>query len=117
MRRLLDMSGRAKVFLALGVVLLVLGATGVLRSDSDINLERAEAVDAAREFIDFEPVNADARLVRQGFGLQPVWAVSFSIPEAGNPRAFVRLTTVEINATTGEVIRISIDGDGTGLGT
>jgi len=105
-----NMSGRAKVFAVFTVTLIVLAATGILRSDRDINLEPNEAVEVAREYVDFEPVNADARLVRQGFGLQPVWAVSFSIPEDNNPRAFERLTTVEINATTGEVIRISVDG-------
>ena len=111
-QRLLDLPGRAKVLIILGILLLVAAVTGVMQARNDIDLTREEAIEIGEEYIDFEPTNADARLIRQGFALKPVWAVSFSIPEEGNPREFVRLTTVEINAETGEVIRISVD-DGT----
>lgn len=103
--------GRTKAFIALGVLLLMLGVSGRLQASSDVSLERDQAIEIAREYLDFEPVNEDARLVRQGFSLVPVWAVSFSIPEDDTTREFKRLTTVEINAETGDVIRIGRDQD------
>ena len=107
--RFREVPGRTKAFIALGLLLLILGVTGRLQASSDVALEREQAIEIAREFVDFEPVNEDARLVRQGFSLVPVWAVSFSIPEDDTTREFKRLTTVEINAETGEVIRIGLD--------
>lgn len=107
--RFREIPGRTKAFIGLGVVLLVLGVTGRLQASSDVALEREQAIEIAREYLDFEPVNEDARLVRQGFSLVPVWAVSFSIPEDDTTREFKRLTTVEINAENGEVIRIGFD--------
>ena len=104
------LSGRTMAFIGLGLVLLLLAVTGRLQASSDLSIERDEAIEIAREHVDFEPVNADARLIRQGFSLVPVWAVSFSIPEDDTTREFKRLTTVEINAENGEVIRIGVDG-------
>jgi len=111
--RIKAMSSRAKVFVAVAILLAIFAATGFLTASSDIDISREEAVELAREHVDFEPVDADARLIRQGFGLNPVWAVSLSIPMEDNPRDFIRLTTVEVDAKTGEVTRIAIVRDGT----
>jgi len=101
---------RFKIFVALGLLLLVLGLTGAFNVSRDVDIERQEAVEIARPEIDFEPVNADARLVRQGVGVRTVWAVSFSIPAADGSRDdFDRLTTVEVDARTGDIIKISRD--------
>ena len=107
--RFLQLDPRAKVFVVLGIALLILGLTGVLSARRGVEIEREEAIELARPHVDFEPTNTEARLFRQGVGLIPVWAVSFTIPEAGNPREFVRLTTVEIDARNGELIRVSRD--------
>ena len=107
------MSSRAKVFVLLGIVLAIFALTGFLRADSDIDVPREDAIELAKQHVDFEPVNAEARLIRQGFGLNPIWAVSLSIPAEDNPRDFLLLTTVEVDARTAEVIRISIVRDGT----
>ena len=112
MSRVRAIPGRTKLFIGFGVLLAVLGLTGRLQASQDVSIEKAEAIEIGREYLDFEPVNEDARLVRQGFSLVPVWAVSFSIPEDDTAREFKRLTTVEINAENGEVIRIGVDGLG-----
>jgi len=101
--RIRAIPGRTKFFIVLAVALAILGFAGVINAARDVNLEREEAVEIALDHVDFEPETADARLIRQGFSLEPVWAVSLAIPQPNNPREFVRLTIVEIDARTGEI--------------
>lgn len=108
--RIRSLPNRLVVLIALGVILTLLGLTGVLSANRDVEIERDEAIEIARQHIDFEPERSEARIFRQGPRLDPVWGVSFSIASDGGPREFERLTTVELDARTGEVIRISIDG-------
>ncbi len=107
--RLMALPGRTKLFIALALLLPVLALAGVLRSDRGVQIERAEAIEIARPEIDFDPVTEEARLFRQGAGLRPVWAVAFTIPAEGNIREFERRTTIEVDATTGEILRIATD--------
>lgn len=107
-RSALGRSPRLVVLIGLAVVLGILALTGRFGVDASTDLSAQEAVEIARPQIDFVPVNEGARFVRQGAGLRPVWAVSFSIP--GDARGkFERLTTVEVDARTGEIIRVSRD--------
>ena len=108
-RRFLDLPGRTKVFIVLAIALPVLAVTGILNSQRDVDLSRDDALEIGRTYLDFEPEIEEARVFRQGAQLQPVWAVVFTIPEEGNPREFARRTTVEIDARTGEVLRVSVD--------
>lgn len=103
---------RTVILVALGAVLLLLGVTGRLGVGADIDIEPEEAIAIAlnQPELDFTPVDTGARLVRQGVGLRPVWAVSLSIPGTDSRDDFERHMTVEIDATTGEPMRISIDG-------
>lgn len=106
--RIKNTPGRTKGLIVLGLVLLVLGLTGVLQASSGVEVDRSEAIELARTEIDFEPTQADARFVRQGFALQPIWAVSFSIPSTDGGRDdFDRLTIVEVDAVTGEIVNVS----------
>lgn len=102
---------RTAILVGLGALLLLLGLTGRLGVSADIEIEADEAIEIARAQpqLDFVPVDEGARLVRQGVGLQPVWAVSFSIPGDGGRDDFERHMTVEIDATNGEVKRIGLD--------
>ncbi len=103
--RLRSMSRTSKLMLALGAILLALAASGALRADSGVQVTSEQAVEIAREQVEFEAENVQVRLVRQGFNLRPVWAVSLSIPgeESGS---FQRLSTVEVDGITGEVLRL-----------
>lgn len=108
--RLRGVSPRFAVFVAMGAVLLGLALTGVFNASSQNTIDANEAIEIARDHIDFQPEDEGARFVRQGVALRPIWAVSFSIPEDnGNRNDFKRLTTVEIDAESAEVIRISED--------
>ena len=97
-------SRSSRIILVMGTVLLVLAATGVLQADRNVEVSSEEAVEIARGTIDFQPENVQVRLVRQGIGLRPVWAVSLSIP-LPNSSEFERLVTVEIDAGNGGVLR------------
>lgn len=97
------------IFIAVSGLLVTLALTGRFNASSDVTITREEAIEIAYDHVQFEPVNADARLVRQGFRLTPVWGVSLSIPSEGSSQEFERLNTVEIDAQTGEVLRISVD--------
>ncbi|MGI9622005.1 MAG: hypothetical protein ACR2PK_04140 [Acidimicrobiales bacterium] len=107
--RLRALPGRTKVFILLALALPILAFTGVLTSDNDVDVTRDEALEIARTYLDFEPVTEEARIFRQSARLHAVWAVVFTIPEEGNPREFERRTSVELDARTGEVLRVSVD--------
>lgn len=108
---------RFKALLGLAIVLLALAASGRLQASSGIEVEREQAVEIARTELDFEPERADARLVRQGFSLRPVWAVSFSIPTAGGDQdSFDRLMIVEVDAVSGEIGNVTDESPDPGSG-
>ena len=95
----------SKVMLVVGSVLLVLAATGMLRADRGLVVTSEQAVEIATQQVDFAPQDSQVRLLRQGFNLRPVWAVSLSIPGEGS-NDFERLATVEVDAVTGTVLRL-----------
>ncbi len=98
--------------LAVGVAVLVIGgATGLLRSCSGVDVDADEAVEIARPHINFEPTDTNVRMVRQGFPGRPTWAVVFSIPDPSDPTKFSRLTAVRVDGRTGQVIQVEDRGD------
>jgi hypothetical protein len=99
-----------RVILVLGTILLLLAASGVLRADRGIAISSDQAVEIAGEQVDFVSESTQVRLIRQGFNLRPVWAGSLAIPVAGTGE-FERLTTVEVDAITGAVLRV-VTSDG-----
>ncbi len=105
--RLRTMPGRTKLFLATGVVLLVL--VFVFKGCSGVEIEEEEAVAAARAEIDFEPERTEARVLRQGIGAQPVWMVVFTVrdPEGGR-EDFLHHAAVEVDVRTGEVLEVNV---------
>jgi hypothetical protein len=75
--------------------------------EEQVRLSQDDAVALAEGQVDFEPEDAQVRLLRQGLDRRPVWVVSLSIPVAGDenpdPDAFKRLALVRIDATDGSV--------------
>ncbi len=104
--RVRGLSRATKAVLVGVVVLTLLATTGTLRADNDVNISSEEAITIAANELDFESEQTAVRLVREGIGLAPVWAVSFSIPGTDG-QEFERLLVVEVSATDGEIIRIS----------
>jgi hypothetical protein len=102
------LSRASKVVLAMGTVLLVFAWTGWLQADRGLQVDATEAVEIASQHVDFEPEQHQVRLLRQGVGLRPVWAVSLSIP-IEQTATFERLAVVEVDAFTGQVLRVTTE--------
>ena len=69
---------------------------------SQVRVSKENAIATARPEAGFTPERTQIRLVRQGLQSHPFWAVSFSIPaESGD--GYDRLTTVRVDANTGEL--------------
>lgn len=104
--RVRGLSRATKALIVGAVLLALLGASGVLQADGDITISSDQAVLIADDELDFEPEQTAVRMVREGIGLEPVWAVSFSIPGTDGSE-FDELLVVEVHARSGEIIRIS----------
>jgi hypothetical protein len=102
--RVPTISHAGKVVLALGLLLAVLAATGFLNAQRDVEVTSEQAIDIASSQVDFEPEQTAVRLIRQGIGGAPVWAVSLSIPGAAG--GYDELTTVEVDARSGDVLNV-----------
>ncbi len=87
-------------------MLLLLAVSGVLRADNDVEISSEEAIDIADDELDFAPDQTAVKLVREGIGLEPVWAVSFSVPGTDGEE-FEDLLVVRIDATDGQILGIS----------
>jgi hypothetical protein len=90
------------------VILLVVLAVALLAlktcASRDTDVSQDEAIEIAREEIDFEPDRTMVRFLPRGVDSRPFWAVSFSLLDAaGNPE---RITVVLVDGTTGEVEEI-----------
>lgn len=106
MRSPVSLSRPARFLLILGTLLLLAAASGVLRADRDVAVSSEEALSIALARVDFVPGRTNVRLIRQGLTSRPVWAVSLSIADPSDDREHERLTTVEVDARTGEVLRV-----------
>ena len=48
--------------------------------DDQVRVTQDDAIELAEKQVDFEPENAQIRLLRQGLDRRPMWIVSLSIP-------------------------------------
>ena len=94
------LSRSAAIALGAVVVLALIALSGFFSAESQTDLDKDEAVELATDQVDFEPGQVAVRLVRQGVGLDPVWAVSLSEPGTDN------VVVVRVDAVTGEVIEV-----------
>jgi hypothetical protein len=73
---------------------------------AQVRVSKEQAIATARGEAGFTPERTQVRLVRQGLQSHPFWAVSLSIP-ADSGDGYDRLTTVRVDANTGEVDAIN----------
>ena len=73
---------------------------------SQVRLTKEQAISTAQPQAGFTPERTQVRLVRQGLTGRPYWAVSFSVPAAGG-EGYERITTVRVDANTGEVAAVN----------
>ena len=104
--RVKGLSRASKVMLVGAVLLALLGASGAMRASNDVEVSSEEAIEIASERLDFQPEQTAVKLIREGIGLHPVWAVSFSIPGVDGDE-FERLLVVSVDGKSGDILRIS----------
>jgi hypothetical protein len=76
---------------------------------SQVRVTEEQAIAKAREQVEFTPRRTQIRLLRQGLNSRPNWIVSLSIP-AGEPDTFRQLAVVRVDANTGRVLDVSVQG-------
>jgi hypothetical protein len=85
------------------VVLLVLTFVAAQScQQAQVRVSQERAIATALPEAGFTPQRTQIRLVRQGLTSRPFWAVSFSVPAASGD-GYAKLTTVRIDANSGEV--------------
>jgi uncharacterized membrane protein YkoI len=89
--------------LALLAVLVVAFFAARTCASSQGEISKDEALEIARERVSFEPDGTQIRNVAQGVPVRRVWAVSFYTGEPTSPE---RSMIVEVDAETGEILRV-----------
>ena len=111
--RLKALPGRTKLFLVVGVVLIIVFST---RACSGVKIEEEEAIATALAAFEqsdnaFVPERTEARILRQGIPTSSVWVVVFTVadpdPDAGR-NEFLRHAVVRVDASTGKVLAVDI---------
>ena len=111
--RLKALPGRTKLFLVVGVVLIIVFST---RACSGVKIEEEEATATALAALEqsdnaFVPERTEARILRQGIPTSSVWVVVFTVadpdPDAGR-NEFLRHAAVRVDANTGKVLAVDI---------
>jgi hypothetical protein len=73
---------------------------------SQIRIDKDQAIATAEREVEFTASRTQVRLLRQGLNRQPFWIVSLSIPAAEGRSDFRRLAVVRIDANTGKVMEV-----------
>jgi hypothetical protein len=73
---------------------------------AQVRISEQRAISTARPEAGFAPERTQVRLVRQGLTGHPFWAVSFSVRDRAG-EGYSRLTTVRVDANTGEVAAVN----------
>ena len=88
--------------LALVLLLAFVASRSCASRDTEISQE--EAVEIARDQIDYEPDRVGVRFLPQGFQSRPSWAVSLSTENAQGE--LTRVTVVVVDGETGEILEV-----------
>ena len=89
---------------ALALVLLLAFVASRSCASRDTEISQEEAVEIARDQIDYEPDRVGVRFLPQGFQSRPSWAVSLSTENAQGE--LTRVTVVVVDGETGEILEV-----------
>jgi hypothetical protein len=89
---------------ALLLVLLAAFLASKSCASRDTEISQDEAVEIAREQIDYEPDRVGVRFLPQGFQSRPSWAVSLSTVNAEG--TLTRVTVVVVDGSNGEILEV-----------
>ncbi len=90
------------------VVLLVAVAVARTCGSRDTEISKEDAIEIAREQIDYEPDRVMTRFLPRGVRSRPSWGVSLSTVDATG--ALDRITVVVVDARTGRVLEVRREG-------
>lgn len=90
------------------IAVLFAGSFVVAQScqQAQVRVTQEAAIATATGEVDFEPDRTQIRLVRQGLGSEPFWAVSLST-RGEAPGALADIVTVRVDANSGEVAEVT----------
>jgi hypothetical protein len=88
--------------LALVLLLAFLASRSCASRDTEVSQE--EAVEIARDQIDYEPDRVGVRFLPRGIQSRPTWAVSLSTVSAEGD--LTRVTVVVVDGETGEILEV-----------
>ena len=106
-RRDLRDSALGKALLLVGVLTLAFVATRSCAS-RDTEVSKEEAVEIARDEIDYEPDRVMTRFLPRGIQSRPSWAVSLATVAADG--SLERVTVVVVDGRTGDVVDVAKQG-------
>ena len=92
-----------RIALLLAVLILAFGVSRSCGSVGD-EVSQDEAIEIAREQVDFEPDHEQVRLFKKGAKSIPYWGVSLYKGSRTRP---TRCRVVQVDARTGEVVQIN----------
>lgn len=101
----LQRPGALVFVIALGVAIFFV-ARGCQSEGIDLSQEEALAI--ARQQIEYVPDQEQIRILRRGISSKPHWVVGFERRDESGDSTDV--TTVVIDAETGEVVEVRVDG-------
>jgi hypothetical protein len=94
-----------RVLVLIGIFVLALIVSRSCQQEQ-VQVTEEEAVEIARQEIDFEPTRTNIRFLRQGLDRQPFWYVQFSIPIGPDENLFAKLTIVQVDTESGEIVSV-----------
>jgi hypothetical protein len=97
-----------KGLLAIAALVAVTIVAAESCQQSQVRLNKEQAISKALPQAGFTPERTQVRLVRQGLNGHPFWAVSFSVP-APSGDGFSKLTTVRVDANSGTIDAVNRD--------
>jgi len=106
-RRDLRDSALGKALLLVGILAVALvAARGCASRETEVSKE--EAVEIAREWIDYQPDQVMTRFLARGIQSRPSWAVSLAT--VGEDGQLERVTVVVVDGRTGDVVDVKQQG-------
>jgi hypothetical protein len=92
-----------RIAVIVALLLLIFAASRSCQREG-LDVSQAEAVEIARQEVDFEPDDVQVRLLRQGVNFSQRWIVGLA--ELGEDGERLNETVVIIDASTGDVVEV-----------
>lgn len=102
--------------IVVGVALLLTFFVARSCQQAQVRVDKDQAIEIAKQEVDFVPTRTQIRFLRQGINRKPFWFVSLGVPLADDESRFSKLVVVKLDANTGAVESIergeAAPGDG-----